>query len=81
MLISTPEPCERNRFSAAGPVHLTHQVGLDDLAEDLGGNLLERPVGDRAGVIDPDVEPPEALDRRGSKRLDGLLVGDVERSL
>lgn len=59
-------------------MHLSHQVGLDDAAEDLRGDLLEGPVGDHAGVVDPDVDPAEVLLYRPGEGLDRVLVGDVE---
>jgi hypothetical protein len=60
-------------------VHLAHQVGLDDAAEDLGGDLVEAAVGHRRRVVDPDVEAAEALHRRRGEGLYRLLLGDVER--
>jgi hypothetical protein len=60
-------------------VHHPHQVGLDDPAEDLGGDLLEGAVGHRRGVVDPDVDPAVAALDRGGEGVERLLVGDVDR--
>src|SRR4051794_29634526 len=55
---------------------LAHQVRLDHLTKDLGGNVEELAVGDHAGVVDPDVDPPEAPDRKRRESLDGILFAD-----
>jgi hypothetical protein len=60
-------------------VDLAEEVRLEDCAEDLARDLLEAPVGDHAGAVDPHVEGAEALDRRTRERLDGGLVAHVGR--
>jgi hypothetical protein len=59
-------------------VNLTHQVRLDHLTKDIGGNIEELAVCDHAGVIDPDIDLSEALDREGRQMLDRVFVGDIE---
>ena len=53
------------------------QVDVDHLFEELGLQLQERPVGADARVRDDDVELPEALDRRGDRRVDLFVFADV----
>ena len=62
----------------AGDVHRAEQVGLDLCPEVLGGEFLEEPGVEVAGVVDEDVDAAEPLDGGGHGRLGVLGTGDVE---
>jgi hypothetical protein len=54
-------------------------VHVDHLLDLLGRELEERSVGADAGVRDEDVEPAEAVHRRGHERVDLSGVANVAR--
>ena len=62
----------------AGDVHRAEQVGLDLCPEVLGGDLLEEPGVEVAGVVDEHVDAAEPLDGGLHGRLGVLGAGDVE---
>ena len=45
------------------------EVDRDDLVEDVGGDLVERAEGHRAGAADHAVQPAERFGRRDDERL------------
>ena len=55
------------------------EVRLELLPDLRLGDLLDRPEEAMAGVVDDDVETPEAVGRGGQRRIDGGRVGHVER--
>jgi hypothetical protein len=58
-------------------VYLSHQGGVDHGTEDLARDVLEAPVGDHPAIVDPHVDTPEALRRRGGKRSHRRLIADI----
>jgi hypothetical protein len=64
-------------------VDLAEQIRLEHAAKRLRGRVLEVPVEDHAGVVDPHVDPAKPLDRAARERLNrGLLAhvgGDGDR--
>ena len=67
-----------DRQHGAGDVQRAEQVGLDLRPEVLGGDLLEEPGVEVAGVVDQHVDAAEPFDGGLHGRLGVGGVGDVE---
>jgi hypothetical protein len=61
------------------PVYVAHDVHVEDPAEILQGDLLERREGGEGGIIDPHVDPAELSDRTPGQLLHGCEIADVGR--
>ncbi len=58
---------------------VAEEVGLDHLPEDIGRRILELGEECHRGVVDPDVDPPEGLDRPPGQRLNRRLIPHIRR--
>ena len=67
-----------DREHGAGDVDRAEQGGLDLGPEVVGGDLLEEPGVEAAGVVDQHVDASEPLDRGGDRGVGVRGVGDVE---
>ena len=76
--IKSAAPGTHDGKHGTGDVHRAEQVGLDLGAEIIGGELLEEPGVEVAGVVDEDVDAAEALDGGGDRRHGVFGTGDVE---
>ena len=62
-----------------GAVHAAEEVRVHDAAEDLRRDVLERPEHANTGVVHPDVDVPEAIERAACQHPHRALLAHVGR--
>ena len=60
-----------------GAVDVAEHVRLDHPAPDVGGDVLEAPEDADTGVVEPDVDPAEPVERLGGQVFDLILLRRV----
>ena len=70
-------PVEEAGQGGVGPVQGSEQVHLDGASVQVERRVLERAEYAGAGIVDPDIDPAEALLRRPRQSLDRLRIGDI----